>query len=123
VNRKLHNQPELKSFRKALRSSLTPAEAGLWKVLQRSQLDGFKFRRQASIGRFIVDFYCPEAKLIIELDGEGHIPIASATQDVERDTELKGLGFQVLRFENKRIFEDLDNVLDEIRYLLSAKGR
>ena len=67
----LNNRPELEARRRELRGSLTVAEARLWSCLQRSRL-GWKFRRQHSIGPFIVDFYCPSARLAIELDGAGH---------------------------------------------------
>ena len=70
---KIHNKPELLAFRKELRNNATPAEAFLWKHLQRSQLEGRKFRRQHSIHNFIVDFYCASEGLIVELDGQVNI--------------------------------------------------
>lgn len=69
---KLHNRKHLKDFRKELRNNSTKAESRLWKVLRKRQLEGRKFRRQHSIGNYIVDFYCPEEKLIVELDGAIH---------------------------------------------------
>ena len=71
-NKSIHNKKYLEPFRKELRNNLTPAEAFLWKQLQKRQLKGRKFRRQHSIENFIVDFYCPQEQLIIELDGEIH---------------------------------------------------
>ena len=62
----IHNRKNLKQFRKDLRNNLTPAEATLWKAIQRSQLEGRKFRRQHSVGNYILDFYCPKEKLAIE---------------------------------------------------------
>ncbi len=73
----LHNRKYLKENRKMLRSNLTPAEAELWKHLKSSQLYGRKFRRQHSIGNFILDFYCPSEKLAIELDGQIHVHSAA----------------------------------------------
>jgi very-short-patch-repair endonuclease len=73
---KVYNLPSKKRFRKTLRNSLTAAEALLWKSLQRRQLLGKKFRRQVSIGRYIVDFYCAESAIVIELDGEAHFSIS-----------------------------------------------
>lgn len=70
---KLYNKQEFKNVRKKLRNNLTPAEASLWNYLKEGQLLGRKFRRQSSIGKYIVDFYCPKEKLAIELDGEVHI--------------------------------------------------
>lgn len=110
----IHNHKYLGERRKELRKSLTPAEAILWKSLQRSQLKGRKFRRQHSIKNYIVDFYCASEKLIIELDGAIHLDFAQQNYDYERTVILEGLGFKIIRFENKLIFENLSNVLKEI---------
>ena len=99
-----HNDKFLKEYRKDLRSNLTPAEARLWGILKNKQLQGRKFRRQHSIDNFIVDFYCPHEKLVIELDGEVHNNILAERKDSERDIKLKNYGITVLRFENKMIF-------------------
>ena len=113
-NKPIHNRKHLESFRKELRENLTSAEAFLWKHLQRKQLKGRKFRRQHSIENFIVDFYCPEEKLIIELDGEIHKNATAEEKDRKRDKRLEELGFKVLRFENKMVFDFLPSVLKEI---------
>mgnify|MGYP002712938025 CR=1 FL=1 len=110
----IHNQKHLKENRKELRSNLTSAEATLWKSLQKKQLKGRKFRRQHSIENYIVDFYCASEKLIIELDGAIHLEFSKQNQDYERDIHLKELGFKILRFENKLVFERLNEVLEEI---------
>ena len=73
----IYNTTKRAVHRNKLRKSLTPAEAVLWKCLQKSQLLGKKFRRQFSIDRYIVDFFCPECRLAIELDGQGHFEITS----------------------------------------------
>ncbi|MFC5272353.1 endonuclease domain-containing protein [Adhaeribacter terreus] len=112
---KLANQPNLKTLRKELRSNLTPAEAALWKALQRGQLEGRKFRRQHSFGKFILDFYCPQEKLAVELDGRHHFSEAGFAADSERTAFLNSHGIRVLRFENDAVFEQLDGVLEEIR--------
>jgi very-short-patch-repair endonuclease len=111
----IHNRKELETRRKALRNSGTSAEAFLWKNLQKSQVDGRKFRRQHSIKNFIVDFYCPGEKLIIELDGEIHFNQEQADYDLYRTKELEKLGFTVIRFENKMVFDFLPSVLMEVR--------
>ncbi|GAB1856991.1 endonuclease domain-containing protein [Flavobacteriaceae bacterium MHTCC 0001] len=111
---KIHNHKYLEERRRQLRKHLTSAEATLWKSLQRKQLKGRKFRRQHSIDNFIVDFYCPKEKLIIELDGAVHFDFAQANYDLERTKHLKYLGFTLIRFENKLVFEDLPFVLQEI---------
>ena len=111
---KLHNRPHLKDFRKALRNHATGAEGELWKYLKSGQLQGRKFRRQHSIGNFIVDFYCPSEKLAIELDGQVHQHAVTEQADIERDKELESFEIKVLRFENKDVFQHLDAVLLEI---------
>ncbi|OSZ82953.1 cytosine methyltransferase [Chitinophagaceae bacterium IBVUCB1] len=113
-NRKINNLSYLKDRRKELRNNLTPAEAALWKLLQKSQLKGRKFRRQHSIDNYIVDFYCPAEKLIIELDGQVHNSPITALNDADRDNHLKSLGYKILRFENKLVFENTEWLLDEI---------
>ncbi len=110
----IHNHKYLEERRKELRKNLTSAEATLWKHLQRKQLKGRKFRRQHSITNFIVDFYCASEKLIIELDGAYHLDFAQQNYDYERTQILENLGFKVIRFENKLVFENLTEVLEEI---------
>nr|WP_299170233.1 DUF559 domain-containing protein [uncultured Allomuricauda sp.] len=112
---KRHNNPNLKSYRKELRQSLTPAEAYLWKQLQKKKLSGRKFRRQHSIDCFIVDFYCASEKLVIELDGQIHMNPTVEEKDLKRTQYLENLGFTVIRFENKMVFENLPSVLNEIQ--------
>jgi len=113
--RGIYNTTKRASHRNKLRKSLTPAEAVLWKCLQQSQLLGKKFRRQFSIDRYIVDFYCPECRLAIELDGQGHFEINVDSYESERTKYLENCGIRVLRFENKLIFENLDTVLAAIK--------
>lgn len=112
---KLHNRRGLRPYRKSLRKRLTLAEAFLWKHLQKKRLSGRKFRRQHSIGPFVVDFYCPKEKLIIELDGEVHNNSVVEVYDQQRTNFLKSKGYQVIRFENRLVFDDLSNVLLEIQ--------
>ena len=116
--RLVHNLASSTNRRKQLRENLTSAEALLWVNLKNSQLDGKKFRRQQSIGPFIVDFYCPEYRLAVELDGEGHLSRTGAEADEKRTDFLKRFNVTVLRFENKDVFENLEGVLDTIRSAL-----
>jgi very-short-patch-repair endonuclease len=111
---KIHNQKHLEERRKELRKNLTSAEATLWKSLQKKQLNGRKFRRQHSIQNFIVDFYCASENLIIELDGTIHLDFAQENYDFERTETLENLGFKIIRFENKLVFENLHDLLKEI---------
>ncbi len=111
----VHNRKYLKQFRKDLRNNLTPAEATLWKTIQKSQLEGRKFRRQHSVGNYILDFYCPAEKLAIELDGQDHFTASGSERDNDRDEYLKTLNITVLRFENREVFDNLECVLEEIK--------
>ena len=111
----IHTLPHLKSFRTELRSNLTPAEARLWSILKDSRLDGRKFRRQHSVGQYILDFYCASEKLAIELDGARHFSAGGAGYDRERRMFLECFGINVIRFENKIVFDDEELVLGRIR--------
>jgi very-short-patch-repair endonuclease len=96
------------------------AEATLWTYLKNRQLEGHKFRRQHSIGNFIADFYCTEAQLVIELDGEDHFWEEGIQSDNNKSNYLHQLGIQVIRFENKWMFEDVAYVLNKIKTYLTA---
>ena len=111
----LNNSLRLRAYRRELRNHPTAAEALLWKNLQRRQILGKEFRRQFSIGRYIVDLFCAECKLAVELDGAVHCDVMRAEYDAERTAFLEGEGVQVIRFENKWVFENLDGVLETIR--------
>ena len=110
----INNLPHLKTFRTELRNNLTPAEAAFWKAVQNKKLGGKKFRRQHSIGNYILDFYCPAEKLAVELDGQAHFGDKGREYDYERRLFLEHFGIRVLRFENKLVFEDLEWVLGVI---------
>lgn len=108
------NKKSLKAYRKELRNKSTSAETELWKHLKKRQLGGRKFRRQQSIGNFIVDFYCYSDRLIIELDGYYHGDYIQIEEDNQRDKELSALGFTVIRFENRLVFQDIEWVKQQI---------
>lgn len=114
VEMTIHNRKYLKLRRKNLRNNLTSAEATLWRYLKKSQLKGRKFRRQHSICNYIVDFYCPREKLVVELDGEHHFSSSGYQSDTIRDEFLAKLNIVVLRFENDELFHDIDSVLAKI---------
>jgi very-short-patch-repair endonuclease len=111
----LHNLKELKEKRKELRAELTSAEAFLWKKLQNGKLEGRKFRRQHSVGVYVLDFYCPSEKLAIELDGMPHFTEEGIEKDEERTKFLNLMGIRVIRFESKEVFLMIDVVLERIR--------
>jgi very-short-patch-repair endonuclease len=98
---------------------MTPAEALLWTRLRGRRLAGFKFKRQVGVGPFIADFYCWEAKLIVEVDGAQH---AERTRyDIDRTAYLKREGYRVLRFWNNQVIEELESVLIAIRAVLEER--
>jgi very-short-patch-repair endonuclease len=111
----IFNRKYLETNRKWLRNNSTSAEAALWKLLKNKQLEGRKFRRQQSIGKYIVDFYCSQEKLIVELDGNIHGEYHRIEKDTIRDQYFENLGFTILRFENRLVFQHSEYVLDEIK--------
>jgi very-short-patch-repair endonuclease len=117
----LPNIPPLKSRRRELRNAPTPAESVLWRYLQRRQLLGTKFRRQHSIGRYVVDFYCSASNLAIELDGQSHYEILREDYEAERTRFLEAQGVEIIRFENRMVFEDIEVVLETIREALRRR--
>jgi len=113
--RGISNRRSQKALRRKLRNSTTSAEAVLWTCLQRRKLLGKKFRRQVGVGRYIVDFYCPEVRLVIELDGAPHFAANVDEHEAHRTKYLEGLGIKVIRFENRAVHEDIELVLEIIR--------
>ena len=109
-----HNIHQLLPFRKKLRNEGTSAEAELWKHISNKKLNGRKFRRQFSIGMFILDFYCPSEKLGIELDGEDHYWQKGIYRDRKKEMYLSEHSIRVLRFENKYVFQEIELVLKTI---------
>lgn len=110
----LHNKPTLKDRRKELRNNATPEEQLLWQHLKQSKA-GAKFRRQHSVGNYILDFYCPEHRLCIELDGSQHYTVDGIANDKERDAFLRSLEIKVLRFSNHSVKNKLTDVIKKIQ--------
>ncbi|HEX2078510.1 MAG TPA: endonuclease domain-containing protein [Longimicrobium sp.] len=98
-----------------LRSEMTPAETALWKALRQEGIPGMRFRRQHAIGRFILDFYCPQYRLAVELDGSVHDGSNQREYDAARSEALEQLGIRVLRFRNEEVMQNLPSVLDRIK--------
>ncbi|TIV93403.1 MAG: endonuclease domain-containing protein [Mesorhizobium sp.] len=103
--------PAKRNFARSMRREPTEAEDRLWQELRGRRLDNIKFRRQVPTGRYVADFVCAEARLIVEIDGSQH---AESRHDQERDAELKARGFRVLRFWNDDVLKELDAVCDTI---------
>lgn len=118
---KVFNIKKNKFKRRELRKHLTPAEALLWKHLKSDQL-GVRFRRQYGILNYIVDFYSPRAKVVIELDGKNHLEINQGEYDTDRQIKLENLGLKVLRFENKDVLLNLDAVLEIIKENVTSQS-
>lgn len=114
---KVHNIHTLVSRRKELRKNQTPQEEKLWWYLRDKRL-GIKFRRQHSIGGYIVDFYCSEKRLIVEVDGEIHDQKENKEYDSLRDKYFQDLDYKVLRFPNTEIEQNVNEALKTIQYYL-----
>ena len=102
----------LKELSRELRKNMTDAERFLWPKIRKKQIKGHQVYRQKIIGNYIVDFYCPRAKLIIELDGGQHYQGIQKEKDLVRSGFLENRGFEVLRFSNREVFENIDGVLE-----------
>ncbi len=113
---KLFNKTSEKLKRRELRSKMTKAEAIVWQKLRCKQLENCKFRNQYSVDRFVLDFYSPELKLAIEIDGESHFQEGVAQYDKERQIFIESAGIQFLRFTNRDVYENLNGVLETIAY-------
>lgn len=111
-NERIFNRKQQKQLRQQLRTTMPLAEKILWARI-RNQL-GVKFRRQHGIGRYVVDFYCPEHKLIIELDGDSHYQDEAQEYDAIRDEFMSALGLQVMRFTNSELMENPEVVVMKI---------
>lgn len=104
----------LKQLSRQLRNNMTDAERYLWKRIRMKQLKGCQFYRQKPIGDYIVDFFCPRAKLAIEIDGSQHSSSEATEYDRIRDEYLMSLGLKVLRFNNTEITKNIEGVVERI---------
>ncbi|HEY1425207.1 MAG TPA: DUF559 domain-containing protein [Caulobacteraceae bacterium] len=108
--------PQRKAIERArtFRKNLTPSEARLWVALRQQRLNGLRFRRQHPIGPFILDFYCPSARLAIEIDGAPHAEDHGQAYDARRDSYLERVGLTVLRIPAEFVRDNLEAVLFDI---------
>jgi very-short-patch-repair endonuclease len=114
---KVHNIPRLLDRRKELRKNQTPEEEKVWWYLKNKRL-GFKFRRQHSVGGYILDFYCKEKRLVVEIDGEIHNTKEAGEYDKVRDKFFIELDYKVLRFTNDEVEQNIKNVIKMISHYL-----
>lgn len=110
----LRYDPRLKDRARSLRANLTDAEQRLWARLRRKQIFGVQFYRQKPIGYYIVDFYAPAARLIVEVDGSQHTDVAQAQYDQRRTAYFKENGLRVLRFNDRQVLLQIESVIEEI---------
>ena len=113
----MYRDQEQRDFARQLRNEATPAETRLWHFLRAGRL-GVKFRRQAAIGAYIVDFVCFSHNLIVELDGPQHVEDKGKEHDARRTAWLASRGFRVIRFRNQALDEDIWLVVKEIKRAL-----
>ena len=109
-----------RSRARELRSNMTDAERRLWTALRRKQIAGHRFRRQMPLGPYIVDFFCPALRLIIEVDGGQH---TDSPADEQRDLWMESQGFQVVRFWNNDVLQNLEGVIARLAAICQERGR
>ena len=123
IMNQIFNRRAQKEMRQALRQSLPPAELILWSKLRSRQICDQKFRRQFSVGLYVVDFYCPDLKLAIEVDGDSHFQAGEQRRDRKRQAYIESIGIRFLRSRNNEVRENLRGVLEAIyRRILELKG-
>lgn len=118
IRHRIH--PAILARAREMRHPQTPAEAIVWRVLRNRQI-GFKIRRQHPIDKFIIDFYCAEAKLLIEIDGDSHFNSEQEEYDNERTKYLEELGYKVIRFTNDDVKNNIQAVVNEIKRSAEAR--
>ena len=107
-------KPQLKTRARSLRSNLTDAKRRLWRRLRRKQISGIQFYRQKPIGNYIVDFYAPVIRLVVEVDGSHHLDTRQTRYDAQRSEYLKRLGLKVLRFDDQQVLTQTEAVVEAI---------
>jgi very-short-patch-repair endonuclease len=110
----LQYNKSLRQLSRNLRKDLTDAERLLWSKIRRKQLNGLQFYRQKIIGNYVVDFYCPKARLVIEIDGGQHYSAGGKEKDRLRDEYMTEAGITVLRFSDREVLENLGSVLEKL---------
>jgi very-short-patch-repair endonuclease len=115
MDKHLYNDPNRKPDRRRLRKDTTDAERKLWSVLRNREMVGLKFFRQYSIGPYVVDFYCPEQRLAVEVDGGQHAHMHGQRRDALRDSYLRDLDIRVIRFWNNDVLQNIEGVGQKIR--------
>ncbi len=105
---------KLKDRSRQLRTEMTDAEKLFWAKVRRKQLNGYQFYRQKTLGNYIVDFYCPKANLVVEIDGSQHYEKTAIEYDSIRDDYLRAQGLKVLRFSNLEVLQNTTAVMERV---------
>ena len=117
----LNYNPNNKNNARLLRKNMTDAERLIWSRVRRKQILDVQFYRQKPIENFIVDFYAPKIKLVVEIDGSQHFEPEHCQRDKERDAVLNALGLQVLRFDNHAVLSNIENVMESLYQMALAR--
>ena len=112
---RIFNWKSEKIKRRELRKNMSKAEQIIWQRLRKRQISGKRFLRQFSMEKYVVDFYCQELKLAIEVDGDTHNTSEEIDQDKTRQKRIESIGIKFLRFQNEEIFSDIESVIDKIK--------
>jgi very-short-patch-repair endonuclease len=111
------NKSTEKAKRRQLRNESPTAELRIWSSLRRKNISGYRFRRQYSVGPYVLDFYCPSLKLAVEIDGDSHFIGDAVEDDQRRQAFIEAFGIHFLRFTNQEVYDNLDGVLETINQI------
>ena len=111
---RIFNRSSERDKRRHLRKSETKAEAVIWSKVREKQILGLSFRRQYSVGPYVIDFYCPALKLAVEIDGDSHFQEGVQADDQLREDFISSFGIRFLRFTNEEVYRNLEGVLETI---------
>ncbi|HSX25270.1 MAG TPA: endonuclease domain-containing protein [Candidatus Andersenbacteria bacterium] len=117
----IYNHRNTNFLRKILRNNMPQPELVLWKNIRGKQLGDYKFRRQFSVGNYILDFYCPKKKLSIEIDGDSHFSKQAINNDKIRQVTIEEFGILIIRFTNEEVITNIDTVVERIHYYLQQR--
>jgi very-short-patch-repair endonuclease len=117
----LRYSPRLKNKARSLRNNLTDAEQRLWSHLRRKQLSGVQFYRQKPIGSYVVDFYAPAVRLVVEVDGSHHLEATQTKYDKRRTRYLEQMGLEVLRFDDLQVLTQTKSVMQKVFQIVTKK--
>ncbi len=122
MNEHLYNDPARKTNRRRLRKEATDAERRIWSLLRARRMAGLKFFRQYGVGPYVLDFYCPERRLAIEVDGDQHADARGREHDCDRASYLRQLGIRIVRFWNNDVLKNTEGVVERITYEIGSRN-